>query len=104
MERSKSSAATREALVQENVGLVCLDDFNVGHAAYRLQWSGLKLLCQKYIQQRMQEINVNSMIEYAMLNSRVSLNEAERAQFRRRANGLHVNIDAKGNLSLELAN
>lgn len=104
MERSKSSAATREALAQENVGLVCLDDFNVGHAAYRLQWSGLKLLCQKYIQQRMQEINVNSMIEYAMLNSRVSLNEAERAQFRRRANGLHVSIDAKGNLSLELAN
>lgn len=103
MERVKSSPATRRALEAEGVGLVCLDDFNVGGSAWRFQWKGINQLCQKYIQERMQEINVNAMVEYALINSRLPLNEAEKALLRRKANGLHTAIDSNGNLSLELA-
>lgn len=104
MERSKSSPAVRKVLEAEGVGLVCLDDFNVGHTAWRFQWNCLDELCQAYLQERMQQINVNSMISYALLNSRASLNEAEKAILRRKVNGLHVFIDPAGNVRLELAN
>lgn len=102
VENSKVSDATLNELVRSNVPVCHLDEFNDGGIAYKFQKDALLDKCQEFLAKQFTSFNLDAMLEYALLNTRIQMGSKDRQSFKKKfLETIRASIDASGNLCLK---
>lgn len=101
VENSKVSDATLDELARCKVPFCRLDEFNDGGAAYKFQKDALLGKCQEFLAKQFTAFNLDAMLEYALLNTRIQMSAKEKQCFRKKyLETIHAGVDASGSLCL----
>lgn len=62
-----------DELVRSDVPVCHLDEFNDGGIAYKFQKDALLDKCQEFLAKQFTSFNLDAMLEYALLNTRIHM-------------------------------
>lgn len=103
IEDEKTSDITLEELETNDISYCSLDEFNNGGNAFLLKKTALLFKCQEFMQERFTSFNINTMMEYALKNTRIQMTEREQSLFMKKyINTLHVSLSKDGTVELVL--
>ena len=102
VENSKVSDATLDELTRCNVPFCRLDEFNNGGVAYKFQKDALLGKCQEFLAKQFTSFNLDTMLEYALLSTRIQMSSKDKQSFKKKyLETIRASIDASGNLCLK---
>ena len=100
IEDSKCGRDIQEAMDEEGIVYCSMDDFTDGNIS-DIKTKILVVEMEEYIHERMQQININEMMEYAYTHSRIEMTDKEKKRFiENHVRTMRLSINDDGDLKI----